>query len=36
MPVPPSLMEALFWQATGPLVSDDAASAVMLAGMPVA
>ena len=30
-------MEALFWQAAGPLVSDDgAASAVMLAGMPVA
>jgi len=35
MPVPPSLMEALFWQAAGPLASDDAASAVMLAGMPV-
>ena len=28
------LMEALFWQAAGPLVSDGAASAVTLAGMP--
>jgi hypothetical protein len=36
MPVPPSLMEALFWQAAGPLVSDEEPSAVMLAGMPVA
>jgi hypothetical protein len=36
LPVPPSLMEALFWQAAGPLASDDAPSAVMLAGMPVA
>jgi Insertion element 4 transposase N-terminal len=36
MPVPPSLMEALFWQAAGPLVSDEDPSAVMLAGMPVA
>jgi hypothetical protein len=36
LPVPPSLMEALFWQAAGPLVSDGAASAVTLAGMPVA
>lgn len=36
MPVPPALMEALFWQAAGPLVSNDAPSAVMLAGMPVA
>ena len=35
-PVPPSLMEALFWQAAGPLVSDDEPSAVMLAGRPVA
>jgi hypothetical protein len=35
-PVPPSLMEALFWQAAGPLVSDEEPSAVMLAGMPVA
>ena len=36
MPVPPHLMEDLFWQAAGPLVSDDGPSAVMLAGMPVA
>ncbi len=36
LPVPPSLMEGLFWQAAGPLVSDDAPSAVTLAGMPVA
>ena len=36
LPVPPSLMEALFWQAAGPLIEDGAASAVMLAGMPVA
>ena len=36
VPVPPSLMEALFWQAAGPLIDDGAASAVMLAGRPVA
>jgi hypothetical protein len=36
LPVPPSLMEALFWQAAGPLARDDGPSAVMLAGMPVA
>ena len=36
VPVPPSLMEALFWQAAGPLIDDSAASAVMLAGRPVA
>jgi len=36
LPVPPSLMEGLFWQAAGPLASDDEPSAVMLAGMPVA
>jgi hypothetical protein len=36
LPVPPSLMEALFWQAAGPLAGDDGPSAVMLAGMPVA
>jgi hypothetical protein len=34
--VPPSLMEGLFWQAAGPLVSNDEPSAVMLAGMPAA
>ena len=28
-------MEALFWQAAGPLVSDDEPSAVLLAGMMV-
>jgi hypothetical protein len=36
LPVPPSLMESLFWQAAGPLTGDGEASAVMLAGMPVA
>jgi hypothetical protein len=36
LPVPPSLMEGLFWQAAGPLVGDDEPSAVMLAGRPVA
>ncbi len=36
LPVPPALVEALFWQAAGPLIEDGAASAVMLAGMPVA
>jgi hypothetical protein len=36
LPVPPSLMEDLFWQAAGPLVSDDEPSAFMLAEMPVA
>jgi Insertion element 4 transposase N-terminal len=33
--VPADLMEALFWQAAGPLVSDDEPSAVLLAGMTV-
>jgi Insertion element 4 transposase N-terminal/Transposase DDE domain len=36
LPVPPALMEDLFWQAAGPLIGDDEPSAVMLAGMPVA
>lgn len=36
LPVPPDLMEGLFWQAAGPLVGDEEASAVMLAQMPVA
>ena len=36
LPVPPSVMEGLFWQAAGPLIGDGEASAVMLAGMPVA
>lgn len=34
--VPPSLMEALFWRAAGPLTGDDSPSAVMLAGRPAA
>jgi len=36
LPVPPALMEDLFWQAAGPLIADDGPAAVMLAGMPVA
>jgi hypothetical protein len=35
LPVPPALMEDLFWQAAGPLIADDEPSAVMPAGMPV-
>jgi hypothetical protein len=35
-PVPPALMEGLFWQAAGPLAGDGEPSAVMLAGRPVA
>jgi Insertion element 4 transposase N-terminal len=35
LPVPPAVMEDLFWQAAGPLIGDDEPSAVMLAGMPV-
>ena len=31
--VPANLMEALFWRAAGPLISDDEPSAVLLAGM---
>ena len=33
--VPADLMEALFWQAAGPLIGDDEPSAVLLAGMTV-
>ena len=33
--VPADVMEALFWQAAGPLIGDDEPSAVMLAGMTV-
>jgi hypothetical protein len=33
--VPAGLMEALFWQAAGPLIADDVPSAVLLAGMTV-
>ena len=36
LPVPPDVMESLFWQAAGPLIADDEPSTVMLAGMPVA
>jgi hypothetical protein len=36
LPVPPDVMESLFWQAAGPVIADDGPSAVMLAGMPVA
>ena len=35
LPVPPEVMESLFWQAAGPLIAVDGPSAVMLAGMPV-
>jgi hypothetical protein len=34
-PVPPGLMEALFWEAAGSLIGDDEPSAVLLAGMMV-
>jgi len=34
-PVPPGLMQALFWEAAGPLIGDDEPSAVLLAGMMV-
>jgi len=33
MLIPADVMEDLFWQAAGPLISDDEASAVLLAGM---
>ena len=33
--VPADVMEALFWEAAGPLIGDDEASAVLLAGMTV-
>ena len=36
LPVPPPVMEGLFWQAAGPLVGDSEPSAVTLAGLPVA
>jgi Insertion element 4 transposase N-terminal len=35
LPVPPGLMEDLFWQAAGPLIGDREPSAVLLAGMMV-
>jgi hypothetical protein len=36
LPVPPALMEGLFWRAAGPLIAAGEPSAIMLAGMPVA
>ena len=36
LPVPPALMEDLFWQAAGPVIADGEPSAVMLTGRPVA
>jgi Insertion element 4 transposase N-terminal len=33
--LPADMMEALFWQAAGPLIADDEPSAVLLAGMVV-
>ena len=36
LPVPPDVLESLFWQAAGPLIAGDEPSAVTLAGMPVA
>jgi len=35
LPVPAGLMEAIFWQAAGPLIAGDEPSAVLLAGMTV-
>ena len=35
LPVPPDLLEDLFWHAAGPLAGDDGPSAVLLAGMTV-
>jgi len=35
LPVPASVMEGIFWQASGPLIADGEPSAVMLAGMMV-
>src|SRR5256714_8877344 len=34
LPVPPALMEDLFWQAAGPLIGDDEPSAVVLGRVP--
>jgi len=33
--IPADVMEGIFWQAAGPLISDDEPSAVLLAGMTV-
>ena len=35
LPVPPDVMESIFWQAAGPLIGDGEPSAVLLAGMMV-
>ena len=35
LPVPPDVMEGIFWQAAGPLIGDGEPSAVLLAGMMV-
>jgi hypothetical protein len=35
-PVPPDVMESLFWQTAGPLIAGGEPSAVMLGGRPVA
>jgi Insertion element 4 transposase N-terminal len=35
LPVPPELMQDVFWHAAGPLISDGEPSAVLLAGMTV-
>jgi hypothetical protein len=35
LPVPPEVMEGIFWQAAGPLIGDGEPSAVLLAGMVV-
>ena len=35
LPIPADVMESIFWQAAGPLISDDEPSAVLLAGMMV-
>ncbi len=34
LPVPPDVMEEIFWQAAGPLIGDGEPAAVMPAGMP--
>ena len=35
LPVPPDVMESIFWRAAGPLLAGDEPSAVLLAGMMV-
>ena len=36
LPVPPDVLESLFWQAAGPLIAGDEPSAATLAGRPLA